>query len=29
MKTKVSPSAYNANSPYSFYVEDTSLFKAQ
>jgi hypothetical protein len=29
MNTKVSPSAYNANSPYSFDVEDISLFKAQ
>ena len=28
MNTEVSSSAYNANSPYSFYVEDTSLFKA-
>jgi hypothetical protein len=28
-KTKLSPSAYNAKSPYSFYMEDTSLFKAQ
>jgi hypothetical protein len=28
MKTKVSPSAYDANTPYSFYEEDTSLFIA-
>lgn len=28
MNTKVSPSAYNANDPYSFYVEDSSIFKA-
>jgi hypothetical protein len=28
MKTKASSSAYNANSPYSFCVEDTSLFEA-
>jgi hypothetical protein len=28
MKTKVSSSAYNANSPYTSCVEDTSLLKA-